>query len=59
MMLCLEIMIDVLDELRSERKVLMAITNSNYVSKYVKIDIDDSECAEAQLVNEEKANYRS
>lgn len=36
----LEILVDIIDELRRDRKIKMSISDANYVSTYVKIDTD-------------------
>lgn len=46
-MLSMDIMVDVMDEIRRERKVLMAIEDANYVQKYVRIDLERKDVAES------------
>ena len=37
-----EIVVDIIDELRRDRKIKMCIKNANYVKEYVMIDLDVS-----------------
>jgi len=34
-----DLVVDIIDELRRDRKIIMAIKNASYVKEYIKIDL--------------------
>ena len=39
---CTEIMVDIIDELRRDRKIKMAISDSEYVKLYLNVALEDA-----------------
>ena len=44
--LCTEIMSDIIDEIRGERKIAMTIRYANYIKEYIQIDLDHANIRE-------------
>lgn len=42
-MLCTDIIVDIIDELRRDRKIKMAIKDSNYLKEYIAVDLDEAD----------------
>lgn len=46
--LCTDIIVDIIDELRRDRKIKMAIKDSNYIKEYIAVDIEEAERMEQE-----------
>lgn len=45
--LCTDIIVDIIDELRRDRKIKMAIKDSNYIKEYIAVDLDEADQTDA------------